>query len=71
MSTAAASKVMGALSGSGTSHGEESSGAARGARGGAVRHDLVRRIREEIRSGRYLTSDKLDACVDRMMMELA
>ena len=32
-----------------------------------VREDLVRSVRERIESGGYLTDDKLDAAVDRML----
>jgi negative regulator of flagellin synthesis FlgM len=38
---------------------------------GAVRHDLVNRIRSEIAAGTYETPDKLDAALTRMLDEIA
>jgi negative regulator of flagellin synthesis FlgM len=38
---------------------------------GAVRQDLVNRIRAEIAAGTYETPDKLDVALDRMLDELA
>ena len=35
----------------------------------AIRSDLVARIREEIKSGRYLTDKKLDDAFDNMLKE--
>lgn len=36
----------------------------------AIREDFVRRIREQIANGDYLTDDKLDAAVDRLHKEI-
>jgi len=35
-----------------------------------IRRDLVERVREEIEAGTYLTEDKIDAVVDRLLSKL-
>jgi negative regulator of flagellin synthesis FlgM len=44
--------------------------ALQAAESGAVRQDLVDRIRAEIASGTYETPDKLDVAVDRLLDEI-
>ena len=45
--------------------------AIRAAEAGDVRHDVVARIRQEIRNGTYETPEKLDQALDRLLDELA
>ena len=44
--------------------------AIRAAEGGEVRNELVVRIRSEIASGTYETTDKLDTALDRLLDEI-
>jgi negative regulator of flagellin synthesis FlgM len=44
--------------------------AIQAAESGAVRQDLVDRIRSEIAAGAYETPDKLDAALDRLLDEI-
>jgi hypothetical protein len=37
--------------------------------GDTIRHELVRRIRQRIAGGHYITQDKIDRCVDRLLAE--
>jgi hypothetical protein len=44
--------------------------AVRAAESGAIRSDLVARIRTEIAAGSYETPDKLDAALERLLDEI-
>ena len=45
--------------------------AAMAAQSGDIRHDLVNHIREQIAAGTYVTPEKLDIALDRMLDEMA